>query len=336
MSQSNKILFKPGWVYQPENEKSILALNGVNMIQSGDIMLVTASQGSGKSGLCEVASTKAINKNIDGLGFEINLTAGKTVMYLDFERSKIHLSKSWRRMNRRAGIIEPNESDKVFYYGCRELVNDLYKREVLKKLIEELIEQHKVELLIMDGTHTMVSDVNNGEESNNTVRWFTRLADQFELGILITIHSNPGDVKPHGGYGSQLLKLCSSSLLLKYNRKTGVRTLTSVFEHGKVRADVDRVETYFKWDEQEEMFVSCTKPESENKLSNADLEILAKKSLTPGEGYSRKQVIDLIIRNEPELTEDNAIYRIKKMVEHGVLQTTDTVNGKTYKYKGTG
>jgi len=78
-------------------------------------------------------------------------------------------------------------------------------------------------------------------------------ANQYNFGILVTLHTNPREKKPRGHLGSELWRKCDSVFLLtRADGNPDIRVLTTSFEFGKNRSDTDKLDTYFTWSDEPE------------------------------------------------------------------------------------
>jgi hypothetical protein len=122
-------------------------------------------------------------------------------------------------------------------------------------------------LIILDGAadFMMTGDVNNVQDSVETLNWIRNLANTFRIGILLVMHPNPKDVelKPRGHLGSEALRRAEFSFGLE-KLPDGTRRLSSDFAHGKHRSGAAS-EIYFHWSDEFSMFVNCDTP-SEKEL----------------------------------------------------------------------
>lgn len=282
-SQERKLALENGVfenTYNPEEglpankKEALLYLHDIELIGFGGINLIIGQPGVGKSNICEAICTIIANQSVDGLGFNLNEAVQYKALYIDMERSERHLHQSWARMKLRSKKEGLNEANEVIFLSYKRISNRQAMRNRLVKLERDVI-QNKPTLLLIDGVAKLVDDINNLNQCVEFVRWLSDLAEENNLGVVLTIHANPSDMKAQGHLGSVLLRECESVLALKYE-KTGSNTqrlLTTDFQHGKVRGDSDKVESCFEWNNEEEFFVSAKKKSqkqsSEESLKNA-------------------------------------------------------------------
>jgi hypothetical protein len=235
-----------------------LQLLGIEICSVSGMSMVIGQHGCGKSKVMEIVCASFCNPQSDGLGFSFpsELKEGK-IMYVDVERVEKHLYSGWEHVVKRSGLSKQEVERKVIFAG--------YRKEFAARLnkLERDIFQHRPSVLIIDGVAKFVDDINNFTECVGFNKWLSDMAETYKLMVLLTIHANPNDMKAQGHLGSILMKEAESVLAIKYDRlKDDVpRTLTTRFQHGKVRGDYDKVEAYFQWSKEKCGFVSCAKVE---------------------------------------------------------------------------
>jgi hypothetical protein len=105
----------------------------------------------------------------------------------------------------------------------------------------------------------IILDVNEAAEVNAWTFSILAQAKEKDFCIFGTLHPNPSDKidrKARGHLGSELMRRAESVLSLTRD-ESGQRTVTMNFTHGKNRNAADNLESYFSWNDMEEMFISC-------------------------------------------------------------------------------
>jgi len=263
-----RMVYRPNWGNKPFETEPVITIDGGRVGSAGNMMLVIAAPGFGKSAICEAVVASKLSPNCDSLGLHVQ--TNKIVAYLDTERSKADHWRAWHRTMRRAGIPENAEPIGIKF----ELVSGISKIEDRRAYLWEHFTD-KTGLIILDGLADFVLNVNDPEECNEFLFELLARAKEFEISLLSTLHHNPqpGSEKGRGHLGSEAQRRSESVLLLKRDA-AGTRTLTMDFQFGKNRNDVDSLETHFSWDIGKEMFTSCEteaaypKPEVEKKYTD--------------------------------------------------------------------
>lgn len=245
--------FKMDFSYVPTNEKPIISLAGNPICSVGNICMIIAPPGTGKSNVCEACAAGAVNPDCDALGFEVN---SKRTLFIDTERVLNDLAKGLRRIKNRAEVSEEELMEKL------DIRSMIFIDQVLtcKEELAHITSVNKFDLVIIDGSADFVKSVNDEEEVKLFWRWLIALANKNCFGVLLTIHPNPGDEqgKATGHLGSQGQKKAESVFnVFKSPDDKDIRMITSDSAHGKVRNAMDKLSTNFKWDNDKRMFVSC-------------------------------------------------------------------------------
>ncbi len=245
--------FKMDFSYVPTNEKPIISLGGNAICSVGNICMIIAPPGTGKSNVCEACAAGAVNPDCDALGFEVN---AKRTLFIDTERVLNDLAKGLRRIKKRAEVDEAEIMDRL---DVRSMIF-IDQVQTCKEELEHITSVNKFDLVIIDGSADFVKSVNDEEEVKLFWRWLIALANKNCFGVLLTIHPNPGDEqgKATGHLGSQGQKKAESVFnVFKSPDDKDIRMITSDSAHGKVRNAMDKLSTNFKWDTDKSMFVSC-------------------------------------------------------------------------------
>lgn len=243
--------FEPDWGNEPLRTEPILTLDGSRIGSRGNLTVIVAAPGIGKSSVCEAVVSKRLNNDCDALG--LGVVTDRPVVYIDTERSREDHWMSWFRMTRRARHPHGEPVGPEIGYTLFALVPSIQRR---RELLAGIIGRDPG-LLVIDGIGDFVTDVNDAEDCNAFLHWLMAEAKRRDFAVLTTIHHNPqaGSEKARGHLGSEAMRRAESVLILKRDLATGSRTLTTNFEHGKVRSDRDLCETHFGWSEADSMFV---------------------------------------------------------------------------------
>jgi hypothetical protein len=284
-------VFIPTKDNRPPELKPIVSISGVPILTHQNLTSIIAAPGSGKSSICEAICSAAINPHSDNLGIEVSSEITK-VLFFDTERVNVDVWNSYDRMNRRAGT---QDSDRAQIIGLR-MIPETAKR---RAMIEQLIEEHRPELIILDGAGDMVTDTNSLEQAIDCRIWFRQLTCRYNLSILTTLHPNKGTSNPRGHIGSEILRESHGVLIIETDGET--KTLTNDFAHGKNRNGA-KVSTSFVWSEDKHMFVSCEAP-----INNT-------KKLAPQLVISNEEIKKLVaecVENEPNATDFKHVLKVK-------------------------
>lgn len=254
--------FEMDRTYEITEDLGVLHIGEHMVLSIGNVMTMVMRPGVGKSNLCEALIAGGVNPDVDALGFRVNLR-GRSVLFIDTERTKNDLGKGYRRIISRAraysepGIMNEKGLEKVKVHSYRVLDNaDKYIKH-----LEGHLKSGDYSLVLLDQAADFLSSVNNETEAMKFMKKLEYLSSSFDCAFFVTIHPNPMDktFKPTGWLGTALLKK-SESVFVGFRTEGGVRVITSdpeQFIHGKVRNGYESVEAAFKFSEDDKMFMSC-------------------------------------------------------------------------------
>jgi len=263
-------VFIPNWHNKPEHVPPIVTLGNVAVLTNENISCLIAAAGYGKSSICESILSSVLNKDCDSLGFKTGDSV-KRALYIDIERTPADTWNSFYRMNLRARISkETDTSEKVFIAGLKR-----YTTQVARKTkIEELCEEFKPQLLLIDGAAALVSSILDEQEAKNTLAWLFDLTWRYGLGIITTLHPNPNSDKPRGHIGTFLTNEAENMFIVRKNELTGIRTISTTKERNSAQTS-----SAFCWSDELGFMVSCenvkagriAKPTAKDSLTELDI-----------------------------------------------------------------
>lgn len=304
-------IYIPTFDNRPPDLPPFLTLNDERILSAGNMSVFTALPGSGKSALCEAIAAAAINPDADTFGFSV--PDGTRVLYIDGERSQLDHWNSADRTRRRAGLKSwLPEHIRFALYAMVPKVED--RTNALYAMIDE----HRAELVMIDGLGDFMRDVNDPAEAADLIYSLTARAKKNNLGVIGTIHPNPsGDMqKARGHLGSEAMRRAESVLLLKKN-SDGSRTLHTNFSLGKNRNASDTIASSFTWSDEYRMFISCANPDpgAERKADKAQRLAAALVSVP----IASNDLMRAIMERE-KCAEATAKRRIKDMKDAGIIE----------------
>jgi hypothetical protein len=244
----------------PEQSQPLIELSNVKILTRGNISMFTACAGAGKSSVLEAACAAAIASFNDNLGLSLNVT---TLLYIDSERSEYDHHQSWQRFLKRAGVDNPA--------GCRweniRAIDNIQDRRAY--LWSRLDCDNPPELVLIDGIGDFVLNPNDSEECVSLVSRLCSITHKKNIGVLVTLHNNPAmnSEKARGILGSELWRKSEAVLIIE-KLADGTRKLTTDYSLGKNRSGSDTISSFFKWDDEKKMHVTCQPPaEAKGKTS---------------------------------------------------------------------
>ena len=262
--------FIPNWHNKPEHVPPLVTLGSISVLTSENISCLIAAAGYGKSSICESILSSVLNKHCDSLGFNTGDSV-KRALYIDIERTPADTWNSFYRMNLRARINkETDTSEQVFIAGLKEYTS----KDARKTRIEELCEEFKPQLLLIDGAAALVTSINSEEEAGLIVAWMFELTWRYKLGVITTLHPNKTTETPRGHLGSFLTNEAENMFIVRKNELTGVRTISTTKERNSAQTS-----SAFCWSDELGYMISCenvkagriAKPTAKDSLTELDI-----------------------------------------------------------------
>lgn len=271
--------------------KSIIRFCGEHFLRHKRICTGIGPAGAGKSNLSEGIVSSHLNNHCDSFKIEVISDPDRPLLFIDMERTQDEILEGCDRIRRRIyadnnpELLTEERFKNTFIHSFLQYPDP--KDKIFE--LERLIKLYRPFLVVLDGAASLVLDVNDTRECVYLVNTLLSIADREDLSFFSTIHPNPGqqnDFKPRGVLGSELIRQSESVLLLKRapdDRDT--RILTTSFMHGKNRSGADSLESYFRWNDQHKMFLSCdyapsTKPGKAEDQNKTFRDILANDRMT--------------------------------------------------------
>lgn len=271
--------------------RTIVKFCNAHFLRPSRISTGIGPSGVGKSNLSEAFVASHLNSHADCFGIEVIPVDDRPLLFIDLERTQDEILEGTDKIARRIyaennpELVTPERFKDVNLHGFLQYA----KTEDKIHELELLIEKYNPYLVILDGSASLVYDVNDTRECVYTINLLLATADKHQLSFFCTVHPNPGlqnDFKPRGVFGSELIRQSESVLLLKRAPDDrDIRILTTSFMHGKNRSGADNLESYFKWNDTHKMFLSCeytptAKPSKAEEQTKAFNEVLNGKRLT--------------------------------------------------------
>jgi len=256
----DKRIFYPDWANSPPNAETCITFNEKRVLTTGNIMTIVSRPGTGKtSTVCSIISSH-INRDCDSLGFSVSLNGSRNkILYLDTEQSLQDTWGNWRKTLQRAGLEKPETDKRIIFVNIKAI--SIKDRMKFVEII--MVKNPDIGLIIFDGAGDFLMDTNSIPETCGFIDWINTFNPA--ISIVTSLHTNPETDKPRGHIGSELCRRAESVLLIR-KIENGVREITSEFQHGKVRGDDDRLNSFFSYNTKADMFVSADykKPQVKN------------------------------------------------------------------------
>lgn len=248
----DKRIFIPDAKNKPPTSKTVISFSGSKFLTTGNLSSIISRAGVGKSSILEALISNYLNPECDGLGFSVNLSGyRKKILLIDGERTVSDTWNSWERIMKRANK-ELEENVPLIVANFKSI--GVEKR--IQYVTDILNKNNDIGLVILDGGGDFIVDTNSIAATTEFKDWIYTFNPQ--ISTLVTIHTNPDTNKPRGTVGSELWRISEGVVLArKISDNDTVREITTDFDYGKVRNDLDTKNHYYEWCEDEEMFVSA-------------------------------------------------------------------------------
>ena len=200
----------------------LLKIDNTNKFSKGNI--------SGWIGLAKSKKTFALTMFVSALVGcmrlfgKFNASSESNVLYIDTEQSPSDV----QRITRRVKAISLKE-DNLYMYGLRPLSP---KSRI--EAIEILLQQHKVDVLIIDGIRDLLMDINNAVESTEVMTKLMAWSFDYDIHIATVLHQNKGDGHSRGHIGTELNNKAETILRVSKDEVDGsISHIEEVFGRGK-------------------------------------------------------------------------------------------------------
>jgi hypothetical protein len=242
---------------EPSHLPKALFLGEIPLLSKGELCTIVALPSSGKSNVCEgiVASyTRAKGfEPLDALSFVCpSEHATKKILWIDTERTNNDLLYSVKRLKSRCKLDANQLAEHLDFFSFVEIASPA---EALKELTN-LVSSGNYDAVILDGIFDFCPDINHIEKATLVVKELRALAVKYDVAIITTIHPNKGTDTIAGHLGAMLYRF-SRAILYIEKQANGVRRLTSEIGQGKLSYSSEPANSFFKWCDADNMFISC-------------------------------------------------------------------------------
>jgi hypothetical protein len=200
----------------------LLKIDNTNKFSKGNI--------SGWIGLAKSKKTFAVTMFVAAmvgcmrLFGKFNANVGATVLYIDTEQSPSDVQRITKRVKALAG-----DESKLLMYGLRP-----FSPKQRIEAISVLLEQHDVDVLVLDGVRDLLMDINNAVESTEVMTLLMKWSFDYDIHIATVLHQNKGDGNSRGHIGTELNNKAETIIRITKDERDGsVSYVEEVFGRGK-------------------------------------------------------------------------------------------------------
>jgi hypothetical protein len=216
----------------------------------GNIVMLLASPGVGKSSIVSAMVAKHIHTSADAFGLEIDAPNG--IVVVDTEQSRDQVVGLHRRLARRVGYHAEDMPEVFEQRSVNWFVTN--KRLQVEKQVDNLfaaVATYNPSFVIVDQIGSLVKNVNSIDETTALVK---RIADDAETNMrtwIVVLHTNPTSDKGRGVLGSDIHRWAASVLFVRKPAEAGEPSLLTTNNAdgtmAKIRAGAP-VRVFFAWD----------------------------------------------------------------------------------------
>lgn len=205
-----------------ESAKYIMKIDNVWKISKDNI--------SGFIGLAKSRKSFAVTMFAAALSGGVNLydkfkaVVPQKVLQVDTEQSADDVQLVTKRINEMIG----NE-DNLFMYALKPF-NPTQRMEA----IELLLQEHRPDVLIIDGIKDLVYNINDAVECTNVMSRLQKWNVDFDIHISCVLHQNKGDGNARGHIGTELNNKCQTLIRITQDEQDkSISKFEEVFGRGK-------------------------------------------------------------------------------------------------------
>lgn len=238
--------------YNEEDEKAtppvFLSIPSQDCIiaHDGDLIVISGASKVGKSSVCAALIAGVLDQDATSSVLGLDVTPNKkngAVLYFNTELGETHFKKFNRSILSRAELKAPPET--FFSYNFCGVSHDELEANTWN-IIKAAHSCYGLKLIVIDGIADYVQSVNEEVECNRVVDFLMHTAKEFQVPVVVVIHTNPGERKLRGHLGSQLERKCEALLEIIKNSRSGGSAITAKQLRGAAPFDP----IYFEFNEE--------------------------------------------------------------------------------------
>lgn len=294
------------------------AMNGVSILQRGDLSTIRGKAKTGKSHGCYIIAA-ALLRGVFGV---LQRASADTIRILifDTEQNPCDVQQRIGNLCRLADISPRMNHEELLAYSA---IHDTEEQRIER--LEELIKRHHSDFVILDGVRDLMHNFNDIEETAKVMGKLRTLAATYKCNIMSVIHENPSDQsnKGRGHIGTELTNKVSDGFRVEYDKDNEWHTVSHIDHRHKCAGEFSFV---FGVDGLP-AFIDAANVLNQRRVDTLRKEIArAFISLQPREDLAKKSVKRTELRDA--LQHDNGLGRstnfekIKTAIERGLVLVT--------------
>ncbi|MDR2207139.1 MAG: AAA family ATPase [Flavobacteriaceae bacterium] len=178
----------------------------------GSLSLILGKQNSKKTAFILTIIQAFMNTFNEKL--ETNFS-GIKILYVDTEQSEYYVSKNAEKIRQMTNADDFQKmNERIIYFRSNELTSDQKKQAV-----EDILDEHKIDYVILDNISDFLKDYNSSEESTSLKLWITSLLNRTKTHLTCVIHETAGIGKAKGHIGSLLEQFAETTLQITEDKE---------------------------------------------------------------------------------------------------------------------
>ncbi len=223
----------------------LITIAGEIIAIEGGLLTISGAPKSGKSALCSMIISGAIQSTYTGPVLDqVVVTANtseKAVIYFDTEQA------DWKHQKNLKSILDRSGMDTCpsYFYSYPIRTLDLKEfREITDDVCRYASEKHGgIHLMVIDGIADYIPDTNKIDQSEEIVAYFLSLCSTYSTAIISIIHTNKTSETERGHLGSVLQRKSDSVIRIK--DEGGISVIEPVWLRHANKADIPRISYCF-------------------------------------------------------------------------------------------
>lgn len=244
-----------------------ITIDGAAIATAGNLLGISAQIKAGKTAIKGVILAASLSQSGIADGFPTIMCEpanGKAVIDLDTEQSEVDQQDNLNAILQRAGL--ETTPDNLRSYNIRQLSMKDYKG-FTNSICELCAEKFNgIHLITIDGGADFISSVNDEEQANEILEYFTHLSIRFNCPVIIIVHLNPNSDKERGHLGSQLQRKCFGLLTIEKTKGSDISSLIPKAFRKAGNGDVQPV--CFAYDKEKHYHVQVDAPDKEEERAS--------------------------------------------------------------------
>jgi len=284
---------------QIQRPEPVVTIDGAAIATAGNLLGISAQVKAGKTAIKSVILAASLSETGIADGFytiKCEPANGKAIIDLDTEQSEADQQDNLNSVLKRASIDKTPENFRS--YNIRQLNSKDYRQftDNICSLCNKKF--GGIHLISVDGGADFISSVNDEEQANEIIEYFTHLAIKYKCAVIIVLHLNPNSDKERGHLGSQLQRKCFGLLTIEKEKGSDVSKLIPKAFRKAGHGDVHPI--CFAYDKEKHYHVQVEASDSEKAMAVAVVDrhkIIAKEVFAGQTSYSYSEAVKAIMKH---------------------------------------